>query len=414
MKRIIAFLLIFALTLTSCGTADNTESSSAPSNEETSSPEETTSTEETASGSTYSYAKEANFGGLDDKNLLRYVEDNVYSSLVDELDSDEYFVQNVSTQYVSKEYLEEIQYNSQENIYFGYALSDIEAEFQGEKYVFTLGEDGKTVVQKFEDYDDTFDQVLRNIAIGTGVILVCVTVSVVTAGAGAPVVSAVFAASAKTATTFALSSGAISGAMAGVVTGIQTGDVGEALKAAALEGSEGFKVGAITGALVGGVQQGAAIKKAADALKGSPSKLTPVQAAKIQKESKYPLDVIKQFNSVEEYEVYKNANLAKQMVDGKLALVQKIEANETNMAKMLKGNPPLDPNGVPYELHHIGQKADSTLAILTKEEHRIGENYSKLHRLIEKTEAHADDANWESIKKAFWKDFAKQLQAGGA
>ena len=236
----------------------------------------------------------------------------------------------------------------------------------------------------------------------------------VTAGAGAPVVSAVFAASAKTATTFALSSGAISGAMAGVVTGIQTGDVGEALKAAALEGSEGFKVGAITGALVGGVQQGAAIKKAADALKGSPSKLTPVQAAKIQKESKYPLDVIKQFNSVEEYEVYKNANLAKQMVDGKLALVQKIEANETNMAKMLKGNPPLDPNGVPYELHHIGQKADSTLAILTKEEHRIGENYSKLHRLIEKTEAHADDANWESIKKAFWKDFAKQLQAGGA
>lgn len=128
------------------------------------------------------------FSDLSDEKLLNYVEDNIYSGIVDELNSDEYFVEEVSAVYVSKEYLEELEYNSRANIFFGYTLEDVENTFSGERFVFTLGEDGTTIVKPFEDYDDTYEQVIKNVAIGTGVILICVTVSAVTGGAGAPAV----------------------------------------------------------------------------------------------------------------------------------------------------------------------------------------------------------------------------------
>ncbi len=149
------------------------------------------------------------------------------------------------------------------NVFYGYTLADIDAQFSGTRYIFTLGDNKETVVQSFEAYDDTYEKVLRNVAIGTGVILICVTVSVVTAGAGVPAVSMIFAAAAKTGTSFALSSGAISAAAAGIVAGYQTGDFDQALKAAALSGSEGFKWGAITGAVAGGTRQAIALHKAA-------------------------------------------------------------------------------------------------------------------------------------------------------
>lgn len=160
------------------------------------------------------------FTGLDAPDLLRYVEDSVYADLISQLNSDDYFVENVSTVYYSKEYLEELSYNSQENIYFGYTLSELDEQFHGAKFVFDLGDNGQTVVHEFEEYDDTYDKVIKNVAIGTGVVLICVTVSVVSSGVGAPAVSAIFAASAKTGTAFALSSGTISGVTVGVVKGI--------------------------------------------------------------------------------------------------------------------------------------------------------------------------------------------------
>lgn len=195
------------------------------------------------------------FEALSDPDLQRYVADAVYSDLVQKIDSDEYYVENVQTTYVSKEYLEELSYNTQSNIYFGYTLADLEEAFGGERYVFTLGEDGRTTVKAFEGYDDTYDQVLRNIAVGTGVILVCVTVSAVAGTAGAPAASVIFAVSAKSGAVVALSSGAISGVSAAIFKGIETGDMDEALKAGAFSGSEGFKWGAIGGALCGGVEK---------------------------------------------------------------------------------------------------------------------------------------------------------------
>ena len=364
------------------------------------------------------YIESLEFSGLKSEDLSRYVADTVYLDLVEQLNCDEYFVENIETVYISKEYINELAYNTQENIYFGYKLSELDEAFQGEKYIFTLGDDGQTIVKKFEEYDDTYDKVVRNVAIGTGVILICVTVSVVTAGVGAPAISMVFAASATEATTFALASGVISGVSAGVVEGLKTHDFNKAIKAAALEGSEGFMWGAIAGSIKGGVGEARYVStlKGADVTANG---LTLQEAAKIQKESKYPLDVIKEFRSMEQYKICKDAGLVPKMVNGKTALIRDINLNYYNEAKgltnlelMKKGNAAIDPiSQKPYDLHHIGQKANSTLAILTKEEHMKNGNNKIWHILDKASEVHTSENAWDTQREEFWKAMAEMAAA---
>ena len=357
---------------------------------------------------------EAGFSGMNDPNLLRYTEDTIYENLVATLDSDEYFVENVSAVYISQEYIDELAYNSQANIYFGYTLQELAEQFQGKKYIFTLGDDGSTIVTEFEEYDDTYDRALKNVAIGTGVILVCVTVSLVSAGLGAPAVSMIFSVAAQSGTKMALSGGIMGGVAAGIVTGVQTGDMDEALKAAALAGSEGFKWGAISGALAGGASEAIALKGA------TRSGLTMNEAATIQRESKYPLDVIKQFKSMDQYEICKNAGLYPVTVNGKTSLVRAIDLDyvddfgRTNLQRMKQGLAAIDPaSGRSYELHHIGQETDSTLAILTKAEHVQGGNKSILHPKFS-SDVHSGENGplWDSQRETFWRQFATLLEGG--
>ena len=352
---------------------------------------------------------EPNFAGMDDPELLSYVENNVYASLVQNLDSDEYFVENVEAIYISQEYIDELSYNSQSNIFFGYTLEELNQQFQGDRYVFTLGDNGETTVEKMEKaYDDSTERIIKNVAIGGGVILLCVTVSVVTAGVGAPAVSMIFAAAAKTGTTFALSSAAMGGAAATITTGYQTHDPEAAFKAGLLAGSEGFKWGAISGAIVGGVGEGTALYGAA-----KQTNFTVNQYAKIQQESGYPLDVIKQFHTMDEYQVFRDANLKPTMVGNKSALIKtdidftRLDSKgRTNLERMRQGLAPQDSNGVSYELHHIGQKKDGTLAILSQSEH----DSPVLHGFLKRTEAHAPETtNWDAERQAFWKTFASMF-----
>lgn len=358
---------------------------------------------------------EAGFSGLSDPALLRYTEDTIYENLVTALDSEEFFVENVSATYISQEYIDELAYNSRANIYFGYTLQELAEQFQGKKYVFTLGEDGTTIVTEFEDYDDAYDRALKNVAIGTGVILVCVTVSVVSAGLSAPAVSMIFAASAKTGTLMALSGGSIGGISAGIVTGIQTGDIEQALKAAVTAGSEGYKWGAFSGAFSGGFKQAIALKGAT--LNG----LTMNEAAAIQRESKYPLDVIKQFKTMEQYEICRDAGLVPITVNGKTSLIRAIdldyvdELGRTNLQRMKQGLAAIDTSsGSPYELHHIGQKTESTLAILTKAEHMKGGNNKIWHEFGIASEVHNPSSQpmWIAQKKAYWKQLATLMEGG--
>lgn len=398
MKRLIALILVCAL-LTGCtfGGAGTHES---------------TTTRDAQDVQVIFEEEMPDFSGLDDTSLLSYMEDKVYTELVAGLNNEGYFIENVQAIYISKEYLDELSYNSQENIFFGYKLSELDECFAGTRYVFALDENGQTTVKEFEKYDDTYERVLKNVAIGAGVILLCVTVSAVTGGLGAPAVSMIFAASAKTAATMALSSGVISGVSAGVVTGIKTGDFDEAVKSAALAGSESFKWGAVTGAITGGVGEAVALKGAT--LNG----LTMNEAAAIQKESKYPLDVIKQFSSREQYEICKSAGLSPQMVNGNIALIRKIDPNliddmgRTNLQRMQQGLAAIDSNGASFELHHIGQHADSTLAMLTKAEHMQGGNNKIWHVFGEATEVHGPGNTWDIQRQEFWKHLASLVAKG--
>lgn len=229
------------------------------------------------------------FSSLDDPELLQYLEDAVYANLESEFADSEavYQIEDVSATFVSKEYLEETAYNSKANIFFGYTLSQLNDYFQDKKYVFTLSDDGETVVQEFlEIPNDTYNRVIKNVLIGTGVILICVTVTVMTAGAAAPAAAAaggssvasiaaagtvatatkvhlIFAASAKTAASLAKAGAFFAGTTTLVTRGLETGwDTDAMAESALLSASEGYKWGAISGAIKGGAKEALRIRRA--------------------------------------------------------------------------------------------------------------------------------------------------------
>jgi hypothetical protein len=406
-KKIISIILICVITLFGCSFNQTNDVTSEALDEVADIPED-------EKGDPEEYVYKPEFDSLEDEALLDYVKDNVYLEVVKSLNSEDYYVENVDTVYVSKEYLEELSYNAQANIFFGYTIEEIEEVYGDAKYVFTVDDDGNTIVKPFEDYDDTFEQIIANVAIGTGVILVCVTVSVVTASAGAPAVSLIFATSAKTGTGMALSSGILGGITSGLITGIETGDMSEALKSGALAGSDGFKWGAITGTIIGGTSGTVKYSQAMKALEGAELHIPLQEAAKIQMETGYPAEIISEFHSKEEYQVFNKAGLKATMVNGKSALVRTDidlslvdEYGRTNLQRMKLGLSPLDSAGNYYELHHIGQEAEGTLAILTQSEH----DNSVLHGF--KAISEIDRDAFAVQRRNFWKTMAKMLESGG-
>ena len=366
--------------------------------------------ENTSAG--FGMTEHPDFQSLDDPALRIYIEDTLYETLVNNLDSEDYFVQNVSAIYISQDYLDELEYNSRINVFFGYTLSELEAQFKGNRYIFTLGENNKTVVEPWEDYVDPMGRVIHNVAVGTGVILVCVTVSVVTAGTGATACSMIFAMAAKGGAIGAMSGAAFGSVSAGIVKLVETGNVNQAYDAALIGGSEGYKWGAISGAIAGGASEAIALKGA------TCNGLTMNEAAWIQRESGYPLDVIKGFKTVEQYEICRDAGLSPYMVDGKMALIRQIdidftdELGRTNLERMQEGLAALDPmTGQAFQLHHIGQEMDSTLAILSEAEHMQGGNNLIWHEVTEATRI--DRYAFRYQREAFWQSMSEIFILGG-
>lgn len=435
MKKAIAILLAATVFLTACGssavnpssdtsissqttevvtseTVDDTSDSQSAELETTESSQDIDATQD--SDQTEAQLMASKNLDLSNEDLQRYLCDEIYEKTVEGLDSDEYCVENVESLYYSKEYIEQLEYNSQANIYFGFTQAELDSQFQGKKYVFTFDDESrKTTVIEVESYEDhTTEEILKNVAIGSGVLLVCVTVSVATAGA-APAISMIFAVGAKTGAAAALSGAAIGGVSAGLVKGYQTGSFTDAMSATATGASEGFKWGAIMGALSGGASETWGLHKA------TANGLSMNDAAQIQRESKYPLDLISQFKSKAEYEVYKQAGLRTQMINGKLALVRDIDLNYkstladgtevTNLMRMQRGLAPIDPaTGKYYQLHHINQDPNGTLAILKEAEHQ---GNSSILNNPDITESQIDRKAFDKIRKDFWIAFAKQAAA---
>ena len=193
--------------------------------------------------------EELSFNGLDDEKLHDYIIETLYSGMNSKFKTEDYIVNDITTVYISKEYIEEVEYNTESNIYFGYTLEELSNKFDGKRYVFEVDEDNQTTVVEFKNYENTYRKMIKNVAIGSGVILVCTTVSITTGG----MINIIFAASAKTATEFAFSSASLSGVISSAVEYYKTGDVKKSLEKGMIDASEGFKWGAVLGSVTGGI-----------------------------------------------------------------------------------------------------------------------------------------------------------------
>jgi len=246
MKKITAIFLCIALLLTGC----------APATDQQISGELT----EAEIQDLLNVGEPPEFDSLADVGLRCYIEDVVYSELVATLNQETYYVESVETTYLSKEYLSELDYNSQANVFFGYSLEELNNIFLENKYVFTLDESGNTsVIELVEIEDETYDTVLKNIAIGSGIILVCVTVAIIThnpaasatAGKTVKLIFTASASGAKAGAIMAAESAVFGGAAAAFIEGLRTGDPEMMLQEGLLGASEGFKFGAIFGVAEG-------------------------------------------------------------------------------------------------------------------------------------------------------------------
>ncbi len=420
MRKLLSVLLVFSIFMTGCAVRKTTQDNDFPgeSNAEKVTGESTTvALSESSSGDTQpdeyvakdyldEQAIDLDFGSLSDPDLLDFMEGAIYSHLTDDLGKD-MFIDNVSAIYLSQEFIDELTYNSKSNVFFGYTLAELDEQFEGQSYIFTV-ENNETVVKARAPYDDTYDRIIQNVAIGTGVILICVTISIATYG-GAPAVSAIFACAAKGGTAMALSSGTISGFATYLSTGIRTGDWEKAKMDGLLTGSENYKIGAIVGSVTSGAGEAVGLLNVSKA-----TKLSMDQVAIIQRESKLPLSLISEFDTFEQYEIIRGQGLYGEVVNGKTAIIRDIDLEYmkdgmTNLERMKKGMAALDPStGLPYELHHMGQTQDATLAILTQAEHRGAGNHAIWHDLISDSQvSHA--AEWAAQREAFWKSLATIL-----
>ncbi len=445
MKKLIALLLALLLALVGCTTPNTNDETS---NEiTTDKPAEVTD------------APIPDFSGLGDPALVTYLETDIYKDTVLALNSTDYIIESIDASYISKEYLEEISYNSQSNIFFGHTLAELDAAFCDTRYIFTLGADGQTVVTALETIpNDTYTNILKDVAVGTGVIIVGVTATYVSAVTGNIPMMMIFACSTAGAVNDAIIGSAIGGIIAGALRGYQTGDMSEALKAGATGAAEGFKWGAIEGGLLGGATELFALYQ------GIKSGLTMTEVALIQLKSaqlgvtlpakligtmssiddftrlaasNLPLDdIVKLYNktgwscdilarlrNMDEAEIYRSLDLKDIFIDGKHYLIRDIDLNfvsdtagtpMTNLERMKAGYAAIDPKtGLSYELHHVGQQVDSPLAVLTPAEHRQGNNNRILHdlNLEDGNGVHSQltTSQWNKQRQDFWKNFAKSL-----
>ena len=373
MKKKIAICMAVALMLTSCGhqnVNEPRETAAFDSAEEAGIVQQETVADQDESISKEPKDYEDPFTKEDPELLTGELEQKIYDNLLENIDSDTYFVKNVQAVYLSKEYLEELQFNSMTNLYFGYSLSDLDSQFVGTRYVFSPDEYGKTAVRELVAYEDEFEQeIMKEVIVGTGVIVLCVTISTVaTAGTGTvPSMSVILSAPATEKAIEVLGAGLATAVAAGIAEGIRTGDMEDALEKATVAGAQDLTWNAVAGYLEEDASVPALI---GDALNG----LSEAQGALIQKETGYPLEVIRDFNSMDFYQLCRDAGLFAESVEGEAALIQDVDlqlvdegSGKPNLQKMQEGEAPLDATGKAYRLYRIGKDVTSTIAMLAGE-----------------------------------------------
>lgn len=396
MKKIISFVLIIIISFSGCTAVNMNDGESNPSDTFKKLNNDDLDTIKTAS--------------LNDADFLKYVEDSMYIDLINDPALTDYLVSDIDTKYVSKEYLEEVSYNSKENIYFGYTLSELYEEFGSEGFSFTLGEFGETEVERFEPYDDTYDKMITRVAVGAGVILVCVTLSAIAADVGASSISVILSASAETAADFAVSQGVLSAVTVAAEEFVNTGDIEKAKKLAAEKGSESFMWGAVAGALSG--DKGALDNTQDDAF----TQQDNVDDTYLQKDLNYPIELIRRITDMEQVKYLLNAGIIPEMIGGRIAMVRTIDydridevSNKTNIELMREGSAPLDPNGKQYLAIPIGNIDHYVFIVFTEEEYQS----DLMLKIVNFYDNISDKKSYDALKTEFWKNMASKVDTDG-
>lgn len=137
--------------------------------------------------------------------------------------------------------------------------------------------------------------------------------------------------------------------------------------------------------------------------------LSEQEKQKIKEETGWSDEIIDALGSMEEYQVYRDAELQEVEINGRKCLVrndidweQTDSMARTNRERSEAGLSPININGDTIELHHIGQKNDGALAELTPEQHRGKENYSVLHDTQKESEI--DRVAFNGERSSHWKE----------
>lgn len=115
--------------------------------------------------------------------------------------------------------------------------------------------------------------------------------------------------------------------------------------------------------------------------------LTDEEKARIKEETGWSDEIIDHIDSMEQYEIYKNADLEEREINGRPCLCKKIDMDyvdpktgKTNRQLMAEGKSPRDAKtGEKIELHHMGQDFNGPFVELCENSEHGDGNHGTLH-----------------------------------
>ncbi len=144
--------------------------------------------------------------------------------------------------------------------------------------------------------------------------------------------------------------------------------------------------------------------------------LAEEEKAKLKEETDWSDKIIDNIDSIEEAEIYKKTGLVEVRVGEKECLIrpdidwsQKDPFGRSNSERAKQGLAPLNSDGHPLELHHIGQHNDSPLAELSMQEHRGKGNDTILHDKTKESEI--DRLAFGNERAAHWQERAYSVRS---
>lgn len=161
------------------------------------------------------------------------------------------------------------------------------------------------------------------------------------------------------------------------------------------------------------------VEDVANTIENVKSELTEEQKALIIKETGWSPEIVNAIENMDQYEIYKNADLHEVEINGRKCLVKDIDMDYidpksglTNRELMEKGKTPYDAKtGEKIELHHMGQNFDSPFAELCENSEHGDGNDGILHdKKVESWRQDPEKKNqYNNVEKPnHWKTRAKE------